>query len=64
MKTPVDNVNEQAHTSDHLASSLDDVAIKEGNEHTRQITCSPLTSMFIENPEVFAEVVYLAPAEG
>ena len=61
----LDNVNEQPDTSDHLASPLDDVAIKEGDEHTRQITGSPLASMmFIENPEAFAEVVCLAPAEG
>ena len=58
-----DSINEQTDTNDYL--TLDDAAIKEGDEHTRQIIGNPLASMmFIENPEAFAEVVCLAPAEG
>ena len=64
MKTPVETLT-ILMSNQIPVTTLDDVAFKEGNEHTRQITGSPLASMmFVENPKAFAEVVCLAPAEG
>ena len=49
-------------TIDQTATPLDDSAIRECDEHTRQITGGPLASiMSIENPN---EIVCVAPAEG
>ena len=46
-------------------SPIDDKTFEEGDEHTRQITGGPSTSMMsIENPEAFAEIVCVAPAES
>ncbi len=44
---------------------LDEATIEEGDEHIRQITGGPTASMMsLEDPEAFAEIVSLAPAEG
>ena len=52
-------------TNDQTTTPLDDTAIEEGDEHTRQIIGGPLASiMSIENPETFNEIVCVAPAEG
>ena len=52
-------------TNDHPTSLLDDNAIEDGDEHNRQITGGPLSSlMSYENPEAFNEIVCVAPAEG
>ena len=52
-------------TNDQTTTPLDDTAIEEGDEHTRQITGGPLASiMSIENPETINEIVCVAPAEG
>ncbi len=46
-------------------TELDDATIEQGDEHTRQITGGPTVSMMsLENPEAFAEIMSLAPAEG
>ena len=51
--------------NDQTTTPLDDNAIEEGDEHTRQITGGPLTSLMSnENPEAFNEIVCVAPAEG
>ena len=71
-QTHANNVpNQQTHANNvpnqqtHAQSALDEATIEEGDEHTRQITGSPLASMMtIENPEAHAEVVCVAPAEG
>ena len=64
-QTHVNDVpNQQTHAND-FQSALNEATIEEGDEHTRQITGSPLASMMtIENPEAHAEVVCVAPAEG
>ena len=44
---------------------IDDEAIAEGDEHTRQITGGLQASMMsLEHPEAFGEVFSIAPAEG
>ena len=45
--------------------SLDDATIEEGDEHGRQISGAPMTSMMcLENPESFRDIICAAPAEG
>lgn len=57
--------NQQTNANDLLVSTLDEATIEEDDEHTRQFTGGPLASMFsVENPEAFAEVAAVAPAEG
>ena len=56
----VDNIPEGSH-SDNTDGPLDDATIEEGDEHTRQITGGPQSSMMsIENPETFGEVVSIS----
>lgn len=58
---PIDNVL----TSDQSTLAIDDATIEEGDQHTMQITGGPLASMMsIENPEAFADIICIAPAEG
>ena len=46
-------------------NELDDVTIEEGDEHRRQISGAPQTSMMcVENPESFRDIICVAPAEG
>lgn len=57
--------NSMQNSDDLPSSQLDDATIEQGDEHTRQITGGPQTSMMsIDNPETFAGVVCVAPAEG
>ena len=52
------------HPPNAFDSDIDDKTFEE-DEDTRQITGGPSTSMMcIENPEAFAEIVCVAPAEG
>ena len=52
-------------SSNAFDSPIGDKTFEERDEHTRQITGGPSTSMMsIENPEAFAEIVCVAPAEG
>ena len=57
--------DEQTDGTDLPTHELDNATIEQGDEHTRQITGSPLASMMsVENPEAFMDIVSIAPAEG
>ena len=61
------NVNSHHTTSEpnDVRDPLNDDIIAEGDEHIRQITGGPQTSMMsLENPKSFRETVSIAPAEG
>ena len=48
-----------------LADGFDDATIEQGDEHRWQISGAPQASMMcVENPEIFREIISVAPAEG
>ena len=57
--------NTDSHDTVVEQDVIDDATVEEGDEHTRQITGAPQASiMYVENPEVFQEIICVAPAEG
>ena len=57
--------NTDSHDTAVEQDVIDDATVEEGDEHTRQITGAPQASIiYVENPEVFQEIICVAPAEG